>query len=112
MPWTPLSSKETLAGIFTDNAPHIIFKHSPRCGISAMVLRRFERSNIFKNSNEKFWLLHVIENREISNALATDLNVIHESPQILVIYQGECLHHAAHSEIDANQIETSINGIK
>lgn len=112
MPWTPLSSKETLVGFFTDNAPHIIFKHSPRCGISAMVLRRFERSNIFKNSNENFWLLHVIENREISNALATDFNVRHESPQVLVIYQGELLHHSAHSEIDANQIETLINGLK
>ncbi|MBL6668026.1 MAG: bacillithiol system redox-active protein YtxJ [Crocinitomicaceae bacterium] len=112
MPWNQLTSKETEDGFFSDDLPHIIFKHSPRCGISSMVLRRFEASELFKNSKETYWLLHVIENRAMSNALANDFNVRHESPQVLVLYKGELVYHAAHSAIDTDQIEFALNDLK
>ena len=80
MSWIELSSQESIDGFLSDDLPQVIFKHSPRCGISSMVLRRFEASEVFKNSKEKYWLLHVIENRAISNTLAADFNVRHESP--------------------------------
>ena len=112
MPWNQLSSKESLDCFFSGNLPHIIFKHSPRCGISSMVLRRFESSEVFKNAKEKYWLLHVIENRAMSNTLANDFNVRHESPQVLVLLNGKLLYHAAHSAIDANQIEIILNDLK
>ena len=112
MPWTQLSSQESIDGFFSLDTPQVIFKHSPRCGISAMVLRRFEASEVFKNSKEKFWLLHVIENRAMSNALASEFNVRHESPQVLIVRKVNLLYHAAHSAIDANQIEIVLNGLK
>ena len=112
MPWNQLSSKEFVDDFFSDGLPQIIFKHSPRCGISSMVLRRFEASELFKSSMGTYWLLHVIENRAVSNALANDFNVRHESPQVLVFYKGKLLYHAAHSTIDAAQIEIVLNDLK
>tara|TARA_B100001059_G_scaffold203108_1_gene211500 strand:+ start:1813 stop:2151 length:339 start_codon:yes stop_codon:yes gene_type:complete len=112
MPWIQLSSQESIEGFFSHDTPQVIFKHSPRCGISAMVLRRFEASEVFKNSKERFWLLHVIENRAMSNALASEFNVRHESPQVLIVRKGKLLYHAAHSTIDANQIEIVLNDLK
>ena len=112
MPWNQLNSKESVAGFFSDDMPHIVFKHSPRCGISSMVLRRFEASKLFKNAKGNYWLLHVIENRRMSNALATDFNVRHESPQVLILFKGELVYHAAHSAIDANEIEIVLNDLK
>tara|TARA_B100001287_G_scaffold276683_1_gene288696 strand:+ start:7676 stop:8014 length:339 start_codon:yes stop_codon:yes gene_type:complete len=112
MPWNQLLSKDSVDDFFSGNIPHIVFKHSPRCGISSMVLRRFETSNLFKNSMIHCWLLHVIENRIMSNALATKFNVRHESPQVLVLFKGELVYHAAHSVIDADQIEIALNDLK
>ena len=77
-----------------------------------MVLRRFEASELFKNSMGTYWLLHVIENRAVSNALANDFNVRHESPQVLVFYKGKLVYHAAHSTIDATQIQIVLNDLK
>ena len=112
MPWNQLKSKESVDGFFSDHMPNIVFKHSPRCGISSMVLRRFEASKVFKNTKCNYWLLHVIENRRLSNALATDFNVRHESPQVLILFKGELVYHAAHSVIDANEIEIVLNDLK
>ena len=56
--------------------------------------------------------MHVIENRRLSNALATDFNVRHESPQVLILFKGELVYHAAHSVIDANEIEIVLNDLK
>jgi bacillithiol system protein YtxJ len=112
MSWAKLSSQESIDGFLSDDLPQVIFKHSPRCGISSMVLRRFEASEVFKNSKEKYWLLHLIENRAISNALANDFNVRHESPQVLIFHKGLLVHHAAHSSIDANQIAVILNDLK
>ncbi len=112
MPWHKLLSYESVDNFISDDRPQIIFKHSPRCGISSMILRRFESSEVFKSSKEKYWLLHVIKNRSISSTLATNFKVKHESPQVLVLYKKELVHHASHSAIDADHIEVILNDLK
>ena len=112
MAWQELNAIETINSFASEEKPQLIFKHSPRCGISSMVLRNFENSEFYKSGSDDFWLLNVLESRSISNALADDLNVRHESPQVLVLFQGKLIHHASHSGIDANEIESAIRSIK
>ena len=112
MPWNQLSSKEFVDDFFSDGLPQIIFKHSPRCGISSMVLRRFEASELLKSSMGTYWLLHVIENRAVSNALANDFNVRHESPHDLVFYKGKLVYHAAPSTFAAAQLDIVLDDVK
>ncbi|MDG2153384.1 MAG: bacillithiol system redox-active protein YtxJ [Crocinitomicaceae bacterium] len=107
MAWVELNeenqfSKEILA---SNTGRHLIFKHSPRCGISSFALKGFERSSYFKSSNDSLWILNVLESRNLSLQIAKDMNIQHESPQILVFSNGKVIHHASHSSIDADLIQ-------
>ncbi|QSS97014.1 bacillithiol system redox-active protein YtxJ [Psychroflexus sp. ALD_RP9] len=76
-----------------------IFKHSPRCGISNMVLNQFKQQ-IPSKTNAKFYLLNVIQNRDLSSQLAKDLNVVHESPQLIILKDEKVLSESSHSAIN------------
>ena len=52
--------------------------------------------------------LDLITYRSISNQLADDFNVEHQSPQILLIKNGNCVYHASHNAIDADVIKDKI----
>ena len=77
--------------------PQFIFKHSTRCSISKMVLSRFESTN--DSASLSVYLLDLLNYRDLSNQIADDFNVKHESPQLLVIKRMcEChtdinIHH-------------------
>ncbi|MFD0778792.1 bacillithiol system redox-active protein YtxJ [Flavobacterium myungsuense] len=81
----------------------LIFKHSTRCSVSRMALKQFE--NEFDLSEKVVtYYLDVLENRAISNEIASRFNVYHESPQILVIKDGKSVFDASHSDIDARDL--------
>jgi bacillithiol system protein YtxJ len=80
----------------SSNKQVLIFKHSTRCGISTMILRRFEK-NLTKAENDiEYYFLDLIKNRYLSNFVAEKLHVVHESPQIIVIKNGQVVTHDSH----------------
>lgn len=81
--------------------PQVIFKHSTRCSISVVV-----KSRLDKNSTDEadFYYLDLITNRNISNLISEKFSVHHESPQILVIKNGECVYDESHSSIYFEEI--------
>lgn len=81
----------------------VIFKHSTRCSISAMAKSRLERSYDITNPL-KFYCLDLIRYRNISNQVAADFKVHHESPQVLLIKNGECIYEESHNGIDMFEI--------
>lgn len=81
----------------------VIFKHSIRCSISSMAKSRLERSHNITN-NLKFYYLDLIRYRDISNKIAADFQVHHESPQVLLIRNGECVYEESHNGIDMFEI--------
>lgn len=85
-------------------APQLIFKHSTRCSISSMVLNRFEASDLFQKNLLSCWFLDLIALRELSNLIATQTGVQHESPQCIVLYQGHVIYAESHGSIDAKTI--------
>ncbi|WP_338767656.1 bacillithiol system redox-active protein YtxJ [Bernardetia sp. ABR2-2B] len=102
MNWNKLETPETLQEIIKNSAttPVLIFKHSTRCSISTMALSRFERQwNQEKIGNVQPYYLDLIQHRNISNQIAQELNVNHESPQILLVENGKCIYSASHSAI-------------
>jgi len=86
--------------------PQLIFKHSTRCSISAMALERLNRNWKFADNQITPYYLDLLQHRDISNAIAEKWQVHHESPQILIIKNGECIHDASHSDISVSEIET------
>ena len=83
----------------------MIFKHSTRCSISDASLGRMERKWSDANDEKlKPYYLDLLEHRNISNAIAERYNVMHESPQALVISNGNCVFSQTHMGIDINGI--------
>lgn len=89
------------------NKPVIIFKHSTRCGTSAMMLSRFERS-WEEDINADTYFLNLIAHRNISSRLADDFHVYHESPQVLLIKNGECTYDESHLGISVSELKEQL----
>ena len=51
------------------------------------------------NNNPKCYYLDLLNDRELSNQIAYDLNVKHESPQVIIIENGKCIKHISHNKI-------------
>ncbi|MCQ0110813.1 bacillithiol system redox-active protein YtxJ [Zhouia amylolytica] len=88
--------------------PIAVFKHSTRCGISRMVLNSFEKQYGLKKEDAQLYFLDLLRFRDISDALANRFHIRHESPQLLVIKEGQIVHHASHGSINASAIEAFI----
>jgi bacillithiol system protein YtxJ len=101
--WKQLVSNNQLQECIARSAenPHIIFKHSTRCIISKMVLQQFEEQLDVIPANAELLFLDLLSYRDISNSIATQLNVHHESPQVIVIKNGQAVFHESHHSIDA-----------
>lgn len=82
--------------------PVLFFKHSTRCSISVMALNRFERE--WDDYNFRAYLLDLLSYREVSNAIADVFAVEHQSPQILLIKNGNCVFHQSHNAISTKNL--------
>lgn len=98
--WLPLENEEQLQNALqaSSDAPVVIFKHSTRCFISKMALRNFE--NEFKQNDTICYLLDLISYRSISNSIAQQLEIVHQSPQLLIVSEGKVIHSSTHENID------------
>ena len=105
MDWIALTEKEQLTDIkeLSKNKPQLIFKHSTRCSISGIAKNRLEKSTLPQDID--FYFLDLIKNREISNKIAEEFSVFHESPQVLLIKNGECVYDESHSGITMDEIK-------
>lgn len=107
IPWHPLTRMEQLEELEKESHTRtvVIFKHSTRCGISRMVLRRFENEFVEASKEEpKLYFLDLLSNREISNEISSRFGVHHESPQLLVLKDGEVVHHESHHGIKSESL--------
>jgi bacillithiol system protein YtxJ len=104
MHWIHLTDDEQLKQIITksQNKPQVIFKHSTRCSISAVALQRLQK--VSQPSDVDFYFLDLLSNRQLSNQVADVFKVSHESPQVLVIRDGECVFDESHLGISMNEI--------
>lgn len=89
--------------------PVALFKHSTRCSISSMAKNRLERNwNFEKGQGPEMYYLDLISYREISNAIADELAVEHESPQILLLKNKEVIYHGSHSAISVKGLQEAL----
>lgn len=104
MDWKNLTSIDQLDAIATEsfNLPQVLFKHSTRCSISSMAMNRLETNTAPQGVD--FYLLDLLQHRDISAAIAEKFKVHHESPQVLVIINGECTYDESHMGISMDEI--------
>ncbi len=108
MNWIQLTGMNQLEEIKEKSRqkPQVIFKHSSRCSISSMAKGRLERSTA--PNDAEFYFLDLITYRDISNRIAKDFHVYHESPQIIVIKNGECVYDESHGSITMDDIKEQV----
>lgn len=107
-PWLELNEIGKLEAIRESSfhKPVLIFKHSTRCSISTMALSRMENRWEYSEDQVDAYYLDLIAHRDISNKISADFNVQHESPQVLLIRDGEVVYHTSHNGIDPRVFAT------
>lgn len=110
MNWITISSEEEVEQIAKSPEYSIIYKHSPRCMTSLMAYRQL-KSEVSAASDVKIpiYIVDVIQNRKESMAIAASFGVEHESPQILVVKDGNCIYDASHEEVSLRKSLASMN---
>ena len=109
MNWTPLTEEHQLETIKEESKsqPVVIFKHSTRCSISSMAKNRLDRDEAPEGM--KFYYLDLIAYRALSNKIAEVFQVHHESPQVLLIKNGECTYDESHNGISMQDISLNLD---
>ncbi|MBS1743256.1 MAG: bacillithiol system redox-active protein YtxJ [Bacteroidetes bacterium] len=104
MNWNNLTAENQLEEIKSKSVdvPQLIFKHSTRCATSSMAKSRLERA--VAPGNIEFYYLDLLKYRNISNKIENDFMVHHESPQVLLIRNGECIYDESHNGISMDEI--------
>ncbi|WP_339658626.1 bacillithiol system redox-active protein YtxJ [uncultured Polaribacter sp.] len=99
--WISLNSLEQLDEIKEQSktASILIFKHSTRCGISSMVIKRFENLFTEEHQHLKVYYLDLLTYRNISDEVGYAFQIMHQSPQLLVIKNGVAVFDASHYDI-------------
>tara|TARA_B100001059_G_scaffold76977_1_gene74614 strand:+ start:1441 stop:1815 length:375 start_codon:yes stop_codon:yes gene_type:complete len=82
------------------STPQLIFKHSTRCSISRFVLNTFIANYGYSPQDFGAWYLDLLSYRPISNVIVQRLDVLHESPQLIIIKNGKTLESASHENIN------------
>ncbi len=101
---TDLGQLEELIAL-SHEKPILLFKHSSRCSISRFALKNFENDFDFSETQLQPYFLDVIESRSVSNACAQRFEVVHQSPQILLIKAGTCSYHESHEGIAVSALK-------
>lgn len=107
IPWNSLDQIGQLDEIIEESKtkPVAIFKHSTRCGISRMALKRFEGAYELEDGQMSMYFLDLLSHRDISNEIAGRFKVHHESPQLIIVKDGSSIYDASHYSIDGSSLK-------
>lgn len=99
MNWNEITTLEEWKAVLARSSDRgqVVLKHSTTCPVSANALHEYEQY-LESRPNEQidYTLVKVIESRPVSNQIAEDLGVKHESPQIIFLKDGEKYWTASH----------------
>ena len=99
--WFTIKSKEQFQELdrLSKDKLMVIFKHSTMCPISSMALKRFQKEADFDTEQVDLFFVNVIDQQAIADAIGEYYGVVHQSPQLLIIKDGEAVYHSSHSAV-------------
>ena len=110
MNWKNLNSIEEvdLALQESFNKPILFFKHSTRCGISASAQHTLNSNWDLNDDDITAYHLDLLTYRNVSNYIAEKLDVLHQSPQAIVVKNGEAVYSVTHHAISVDKIKEQL----
>lgn len=103
-PFVRVTDKNALADLVerSRNQPVVIFKHSTTCPISSAAYRQLE------DYDGEIALVEVQRARELSQEIAERTGVAHESPQVIVLRNGQVVWDASHWKVSAEALSSAV----
>jgi bacillithiol system protein YtxJ len=92
----------------SDERPLLLFKHSYTCGISAEALDELVSHLNAGAADAAYAMVTVQTHRDVSNAVAKKLGLRHETPQAILIRNGQVVWSASHFRVTANAVEGAL----
>lgn len=108
-PFLALQHHEHLDALIASSsqAPVVMFKHSPTCGTSAHAYDELA-SYLADADAVEIYLIDVIDSRPMSQAVAARFGIRHESPQVLVVVDGQVRWSASHYGVTAERLRRAL----
>ena len=105
--WMQLASEDSVEEVFTASGARVqlILKHSQSCAVSFFAKQNLDSVPLEEWPEMDRSMVEVVRFRPISQYLAQKTGVRHESPQVLVIANGEVIFHTSHSEVNKVNIQ-------
>lgn len=100
--------KEDISHYISQTNKGVVLKHSTQCPISS---RAHEHLQTVLDNHEQVTAIRVlvIEQRDVSQALAAEYDIVHQSPQIRIVDDGKITEVLNHMAINKKAIEQSLN---
>ena len=98
--------KEHLDG---SEKPVLIYKHSDRCATCFMTKRAVEQVLAKYSESADFVFVDVIRNRELSAEISRQTSIRHESPQVIILKNGEAVFSTSHGHIRQEILSTELD---
>ncbi len=104
--WNYIESEENLYKAKEESFKKkvVIFKHSTRCYISKIVLKKFEKQVGNSDKEVGYYFLDLLAHRNLSNKIAVDFGVEHQSPQLIILENGKAVKNASHQSISLSLV--------
>jgi len=91
--------------------PQVLFKHSTRCGMSSMAKQQLEHDWNFDRDDFDMYYLDLIAHRDVSNQIADQFGITHQSPQLIIVHQGKAVYDTSHHAISATRLRTALDSL-
>jgi|SRR5699024_5737343 len=88
--------------------PVILFKQSTTCPVSAEAFTELQRLLDSNNKDIAAYYVKVRETRPVSNQIAEDLGIQHQSPQAFVVKNKEAVWNASHNKITEESLTEAL----
>jgi bacillithiol system protein YtxJ len=112
MNWREVTTLDQWQSILENSTERgqVILKHSTTCPVSANALEEYEQYLKEKpNADLDYTLVKVIESRPVSNKIAEDVSVKHESPQIIFVKDKTKYWAASHWAVTKAHIKAVLD---
>ncbi|MDR9409689.1 MAG: bacillithiol system redox-active protein YtxJ [Balneolaceae bacterium] len=111
--WNTLSEFKDVQAILdkSNERPQLIYKHSTRCSVSFVSKDDLEKYAEQISQKADLNIVYVIQQRNISNAIATEFKIRHESPQAILLKDGEVIWKGSHWDVNAEEILNRLKSV-
>lgn len=108
--WHSISEEGEIAEILlsSNDKPQVIYKHSTRCATSFFALKNVQGLAEAVREKADFYMVDVIGQRRLSFQIAEQLGVRHESPQLIILKDGEVFWHGSHHNVNDEVLAANI----